>query len=129
MNYILFLIAILSCLSRLVAAEPLYNLKETEPTVVVKNELKRLDQLIFVTEMNLEQQKALRELFLYYQDRQSSYLQNPQDKESTLHMVRAAYQLLEAIKANHLLQTFDTEFISQLTFFSQFATKQGIPSP
>ncbi|WP_213151480.1 MULTISPECIES: hypothetical protein [unclassified Neochlamydia] len=129
MNYTLFLIAIFSCLSRLIAVEPFYNLKETEPAAVVKNELKRLDQLIFVTERNLEQQKALREIFLHYQERQSFYLQNPQDKESTLHMVKAAYQLLEAIKANHLLQTFDTEFISQLTFFSQFATKQGSSTP
>lgn len=111
----------------LFAAEPMANLKETEPALVAAKELERLDRLIVITEQNLENQKALRQLFVDYQQKQMNYLQNTQDKEITLQMVKSAHRLLESIKANHLIQTFDTEFISQLTFFSQFATKRGVP--
>lgn len=103
------------------------NLKETEPALVVLNQLKNLDNLISVTEKNLLNQKSLKKLLIDYQQHQLKYLENAQDKEVTLQMVRSAYQLLESIKQNHLTHAFDTEFISQLTFFSQFATKRGIP--
>jgi hypothetical protein len=114
-------------LGHLDAADPISNLKETEPALVAAKELQRLNNLISITEKNLENQKALKELFLEYQKQQVNYLQNSDDKEATLRMVKSAHRLLESIKANHLLETFDTEFISQLTFFSQFATKRGVP--
>ncbi len=109
------------------AVEPTPSLKETEPALVAAKELQRLNNLIAVTEQNLENQKTLRQLFLDYQQQQINYLQNSQNKEITLQMVKSAHRLLEGIKANYLIQTFDTEFISQLTFFSQFAVKKGIP--
>lgn len=114
-------------IANLNSVESLPNLKETEPALVVANEMKRLNNLISITEKNLENQKKLKQLFLDYQQQQVNYLQNSQDKEVTLQMVKTAYLLLEGIKANHLIQTFDTEFISQLTFFSQFVAKQGVP--
>lgn len=109
------------------SAESLPHLKETEPALVVAKELQHLNHLIHVTEKNLEHQKNLKQLFLDYQQQQLYYLQNTQDKEITLQMVKSAHRLLESIKANHLIQIFDNEFISQLTFFSQFATKRGVP--
>lgn len=120
-----FFVLILLTISNLNATEPLFNLKETEPALVVANELKRLNNLIVITEKNLKNQQNLKQLFLDYQTQQLNYLQNSQDKEVTLQMVKSAHLLLEGIKANHLLQTFDTEFISQLTFFSQFALKRS----
>lgn len=109
------------------AVESIANLKETEPTLVVAKELQLLNNLITITQQNLENQRALKELFLDYQQQQVNYLHDAQNKELTLKMVKSALRLLESIKTNHLLQTFDTEFISQLTFFSQFATKRGVP--
>lgn len=118
-----FFIAVMS----LSAVEHVANLKETEPALVVAKELQRLNNLIAITEKNLENQNALKELFLDYQQQQIHYLQDTQNKELTLKMVKSAHRLLESIQANHLIQTFDTEFMSQLTFFSQFATKRGVP--
>lgn len=103
-----------------------FNIKETEPAVVAAKESQRLNLLIEITEKNLNNQKALKKLFMDYQQQQINYLKNPEDKEVTLQMVKSAYQLLEGIKAAHLTQSFDAEFISQLTFFSQFATKRGV---
>lgn len=124
-TYILFILFFI--FSAFLQADVSLNLKETEPALVVAKELERLNQLTAITEINLANQKALKQLFLDYQQQQINYVQNPQNKEITLKMVRSAHRLLESIKANHLLQIFDTEFISQLTFFSQFATKKGIP--
>lgn len=107
--------------------ESISNLKETEPALVVAKELLQLNNLIAITEQNLQNQKALKELFIDYQQKQVNYLQNSQDKEITLQLVKSAHRLLEGIKTHHLLQTFDAEFISQLTFFSKFATKRGVP--
>ena len=121
--FVLFLFAS----GRLFSNESISNLKETEPALVVAKELDHLNNLISMTEKNLKNQKTLKQLFLEYQQQQVNYLQNTQDKEITLRMVKSAHRLLEAIKDNHLVQTFDTEFISQLTFFSQFATKRGVP--
>lgn len=109
------------------ANETLPTLKETEPALIAAQELQRLNNLMTITQQNLENQKKLQQLFMDYQQQQITYLQNSQDKELTLQMVRSAHRLLESIKANHLVQIFDTEFISQLTFFAQFAVKRGIP--
>lgn len=109
------------------SAETITNLKETEPALVLLKELKHLDQLILLTEQNLQNQKSLRKLFLDYQQKQMHYLENMQDKEITLQMIKSAHVLLEGIKEAHLVQAFDAEFIAQLTFFSKFATKSGVP--
>lgn len=111
----------------LYSVESMLNLKETEPALIVMHELKRLDNLISITEQNLSNQHSIRELLLNYQQMQLKYLDNAQDKQVTLQMVRAAHALLEGIKNSHLTHVFDTEFMSQLNFFSQFATKRGIP--
>lgn len=121
---VIFFVAVFSYLH---SDESIPSLKETEPALVVAKEFQRLNNLINITEKNLENQKALKQLFIDYQQQQIHYLDNSQDKEVTLQMVKSAYRLLEGIKTNHLIQTFDTEFISQLTFFSQFAIKKGIP--
>lgn len=122
-----YLVLLLLTFNLLDAEESSFNLKETQPALVAAKELQHLNNLITITEKNLENQKALKQLFLDYQQLQVNYLQNTEDKEITLQMVKSAHRLLEGIKAAHLTQTFDSEFISQLTFFSQFATKKGIP--
>jgi uncharacterized protein (UPF0371 family) len=101
------------------------NIKETEPSLVLINEMKRLDNLIYITEKNLENQKQLREMFNDYQNKLLAYLDDTQNKDLMLQMVRMAHLLLETIKEDHLTQVFDAEFISQLNFFSQFSKAQS----
>lgn len=122
-----FFLSLLVLITSYLNAETSLNLKETQPVLVAAQELQRLNSLIAITEKNLENQKALKQLFSTYQQKQINYLSDPENKELTLQMVTSAHRLLEGIRTAHLIQAFDAEFISQLTFFSQFATKPGIP--
>lgn len=100
-----------------------------DPTALIGNELARIDTLIQATQKSLENQKKLRERIVEYQKIQDLYLLYPDDNEILFRMVKSAYRTLEAIREYHLIQTFDPDFISELTILSQVATKRGIPKP
>lgn len=105
------------------------DLPQISDAVIKLNHLAMLDQLIEVTKKNLENEKQLRQLVQEYLDMQNAYFKNPNDVDLTLRMVKKAYYVFEKIKETHLIQAFDQEFISELTFFSQIASKRGVPSP
>lgn len=109
------------------AASALAQIKD--PTALIGNELARLDSLIQATQQSLESQKKLRERIVEYQRIQDAHFQHPGDNEVLFRMVKCAYQTLKIIEENHLEQTFDPDFISELTILSQVATKRGIPKP
>lgn len=100
-----------------------------DPAALIGNEISRLDTLIQATEKSLEGQKKLRTQIVDYQKLQEQYLKNPQDNDLLLKVVKSAYRTLQTIKENNLSQTFDTDFIDELTVLSQPATKRGIPKP
>jgi hypothetical protein len=114
---------ILLCLlpSVLLAAEPISHIKETEPSIVILNEIKRLDHLIAMTEKSLNNQKLLKNKLMNYQKLQLDYLENQKNKEITLKLVAVAYDLQQMINETHMNYAFDTEFLSQLAFFAKFA--------
>lgn len=99
------------------------------PANLINHEISRLDNLIQATQQSLEGQKKLRERIMEYQKIQNLYLQNTNDNELLFQMVKSAYRTLSCVKENHLMQTLDTEFISELTKLAQIATKRGIPKP
>jgi hypothetical protein len=100
-----------------------------DPAELLNNEIERLDTLIQATQQSLENQKALRASIVEYQKIQNLYLQNTQDNELLFHLIKNAHYLLESIKENHLLHTFDSDFLSELTLLSQAANKRGMPKP
>lgn len=96
---------------------------------LVENEIKLLDTLIYATEKNLADQKKIKQDILDYQKGLALYLENSSDKEVVLSVARKADSLLNEIKEAHLIDTFEPDFISELTLFSQIAQKKGIPRP
>lgn len=100
-----------------------------DPAALIGNELTMLDNLIEVTQQNLERQEALRELVKEYQKVHDQYMKNIDDKELLYGLIKKAYRLLENIKESHLEHAFAPEFISELTVFSQVAAKRGVPKP
>lgn len=100
-----------------------------DPAALIDNEITRLDTLIQATEQSLEAQKKLRAQIIDYQNVQELYLKNTKDNDLLLKVVKSAYRTLQDIKKNHLTQTFDSDFIDELTVLSQPATKRGIPKP
>lgn len=100
-----------------------------DPTAMVINELAMLDTLIAATQQSLEKQRALREQIKKYQELQKAYLDNTEDNELLLRIVKQASKVLDGINENRLGQNFDPAFISELTLFSQIAAKYGVPKP
>lgn len=100
-----------------------------DPNALIGNEISRLDTLIQATELSLEGQKKLRGQILEYQKLQDQYLGNSKDNDLLMKLVKSAYRTLQTIKDNHLEQTFDADFIDELTILSQPASKRGIPRP
>ena len=100
-----------------------------DPATLIHDELARLDTLIQATQQSLEGQKKLREKIVEYEKLQEEFARNPKDNDVLLNMVKSAHRTLQAIKANNLTQTFDTDFIDELTVLSQPASKRGIPKP
>jgi hypothetical protein len=105
----------------------LSNIKD--PSQLIDNEISRLDTLIQATQQSLDGQKELKERIIHYQNAFNAYLRNSQDNEQLFQLIKSAYYTLKSIKENNLLHTFDSDFISELTMLSQFATKRGIPKP
>lgn len=106
-------------------AETPYSIKD--PAALIDNEISRLDTLIQATEQSLEAQKKLRSQIQEYQRLQEEYLNKPQDNDMLFKLVKSAYRTLHLIKENHLIHTFDPDFINELTVLSQPATKRGVP--
>lgn len=100
-----------------------------DPAALIGDEIARLDTLIQATEQSLEGQKKLRLLIVEYQKVQDIYLKNTKDNDLLFKVVKSAHRVLQSIKENNLLHTFDSEFIDELTILSQPATKRGIPKP
>lgn len=113
--------------SVLFSAEPITHIKETEPSIVILNEIKRLDHLIAMTEKSLDNQKLLKNKLVSYQKLQLDYLENQKNKELTLRLVAVAYDLQQMINETHMNYAFDAEFLSQLAFFAKFADPNPKP--
>lgn len=116
-NFVLLLIILVPHLSAIEQAEK------------ANSELLMLDTLIEATQNSLECQQALREQVKKFQEMQRLYLQRPNDKDLLLQVAKSAQRLLDSIQANYLTQAFEPEFLSELTLFSQVASKRGIPKP
>lgn len=117
------------CLFCQVMAETPSMTSIKEPAALLGNEIARLDTLIQATQQSLEGQKKLRERIVEYQKIQDLYLKQPQDNDLLFKLVKSAYRTLESIKENHLTETFDPDFINELTVLSQAANKRGVPKP
>ena len=100
-----------------------------EPPILVENEIDVLNTLINATEKNLTKQKKMKDLVLEYQKALAFYLKNSSDKEAVLRVAYVAEKLLADIQEGHLIDSFNPDFISELTIFSQIAAKKGIPRP
>lgn len=91
--------------------------------------LTTLDRLIAATEQTLSAEKQIRQMVVEYNTTKVQYLQNQQNRELIVRMVKMAKSLLDAIQMNYLSDAFDTEFMQELSFFAQIASKKTLPKP
>jgi hypothetical protein len=96
-----------------------------EPSLM-EEEMGALDNLIAATEKNLARQRELKKYLIEYKEGLALYLKNSSNKEVIYKTAKIASRVLELIKENYLLNTFEADFISELTLFSQIAEKRGL---
>lgn len=108
---------------------PLKKFPAKDPSALINNELARLDTLIQATQQSLEGQKQLRSSIEEYKKIQEQFFKQSDDNDILFSMVKSAHRTLKLIKDNHLTQSFDPEFIDELTVLAQAANKRGIPKP
>lgn len=89
--------------------------------------LAALDALIVATEQTLATQRKVRQMVSDYFTLRAEYTENQQNKQLIVRLVKMATGLLEVIQANHLADAFDADFMHELTFFSQIASKKSRP--
>jgi hypothetical protein len=92
----------------------------------MEEEMGALDNLIAATEKNLARQRELKKYLIEYKEGLALYLKNSSNKEVIYKTAKIASRVLELIKENYLLNTFEADFISELTLFSQIAEKRGL---
>lgn len=95
----------------------------------LSSQLKTVEDVIVVTEQNLDHVRALHEMIIRYGKEQESYLKDTTDKDKAFHMVRFAKRIQDYAEENHLTHLFTPEFKSELSLFSKIAKKPSIPSP
>jgi len=100
-----------------------------DPAALLENELTRLDRLIQATQRSLECEIKLREQIVEYKKIQEEYLKRPEDNDLLFKMIKSAHRTIKSIKENHLTESFDPEFIDELTVLAQAANKRGVPKP
>lgn len=98
-----------------------------DPSLLIDNEITRLDSLIEATQQSLEAQKKLKVALLEYNQLQEMHFKDPKNNLVLLRMSKSALKALELIKEYNLSQTFDADFINELTVLSSLANKRGIP--
>ena len=131
-----FLAIVFCCLCSALngAASPIQPVTEELPPdqftlAEIDLSLRAADQLIAATEKTLNAQRQIRQQMMDYRQVKSEYLKNQQSRELIVRMVKSAYSLQNAIKANYLDDALDGAFLHELAFFSQIAAKKSLPKP
>lgn len=108
---------------------PQSTLMEVALPVSEEDEIKRIDQLIQNTELQLERQRQMRELMIQFKKQRDEFVQGNQTKQHAGKMVRTARQIYEMINANHLEHLFAKDYMDELQFFSSIAGKTAVSRP
>lgn len=108
---------------------PQSSLMEVALPVTEEDEIKRIDQLIQNTELQLERQKQMRDLMVQFKKQRDEFVQGNQTKQHAGKMVRTARQIYEMINSNHLEHLFAKDYMDELQFFSSIAGKTAVSRP
>src|SRR3989304_7230164 len=91
--------------------------------VIDGEELKAITHLIEVTEKQLVNQKALKQLMITFQEQKREFLKGKEEKKIGFQMAQTAQKILSIIEAEHLRELFPITYLEELTFFSNLLKK------
>ena len=91
--------------------------------------IQSMDGLIVATREMLEAQQQIHKLLIDYQQTKGAYMKDQQNRTVVLRLVKIAHALVTQIRQFHLSDAFDPDFLHELSFFSQIASKKNLPKP
>lgn len=89
--------------------------------------LATLDLIIEATGASYNSLVALRQDIIDYQQLQEQYIDHPNDVALLFRLVKKAEKVMDAIQNNHLNQSFDSEFLKEVSLFARLAKKTSSP--
>lgn len=112
----------------LLLASPIEVASNRLPLSAVPKEVERWEQLMQVTQRNLEIQKQIYRLLLTYQNLQKQ--ESPSQSADELYeRAQVARELQVLIQDYRLEALFSKEFLQELQLFGEVGSKRGIPQP
>jgi hypothetical protein len=102
---------------------------EEKDTLLIKDEIEALTNLIEVTEKRLAFQKKLKEKMVEFQLQKAEFILGNQTQKHAFSMVSNARYILGDIKQDHLSYLFSPEYLDELMFFSSIAGKSSPVRP
>lgn len=119
--------ALMASSSLLTAAELEMGLIEV-PSSAAPTEVKRWEQLMQATQVNLELQQKVYRLLLAYQALKSESTASD-NSDKLFERAQYALELQQMIEEHHLEALFSKEFLQELKLFGRVGSKRGIPQP
>lgn len=86
---------------------------------LIADEIATLNELIEVTEKNLEHQKKTRELLIAFKQARLDFMNDPDNARKGTLMVRYAMELYREIEQQRLTHLFPPDFVYELQFFTE----------
>ena len=84
-------------------------------------EISVLDNLIEVTQKNLNNQKLLHQKLIHFKEVQKKYIEDTDNKKLAEDMIYSANEVLQVIESSHLMHLFNVDFMKDIEFFAQFS--------
>jgi hypothetical protein len=94
-----------------------------------EEDLKTIDELIAISERQLEKQKGLKKEMLLFEEQKKAFLNGEQTIAHTTSMIRTATLILSIVTENHLNYLFSSEYLEELALFTSIGSKKGPSRP
>ncbi len=93
------------------------------------DELAAIDQLITLSQRQLETEQHLKTLMLSFKEQQEAFFQGDQTLKSAGDMVATASAILNIIDTHHYRELLPPIYLEELEMFSSIARKNGVSRP
>ena len=94
-----------------------------------EDEILAVENLIVVTESQLQKQKELKNLIVLFEQQKQLFMKGDQSKSLAGRLLKNASQILSLVKENHLQHLFPSEYMEELALFSSMAAKKRPVAP
>lgn len=112
-----------------ILAAPLQAKNPVQVSLPTPPENGEIDNLIAATEQKLRDFQELKQHLQKYQLLEQAYMNDPDNKELLMKLIREASRTMRLIQEYQLTDTFPPKFMKELALFANVGNKRGVPRP